>query len=94
MMSVIERIAHAWDQISATTIRNSWNKIVPNPDAHAVLPPTPTEENADFVTDFTDLNIVVREQDVSNWFTADGPGYEHLNEDGIVKLVNGADDDG
>ena len=31
MLSVIERIAYAWDHISAATIRKSWNKIIPDP---------------------------------------------------------------
>ena len=95
MLSVIKRIAYAWDQISAATIRKSWNKIIP--DTAPALPQTSAEviqNYEEFVNDFAELNIVVGEEDEARWFAADGLGYERLNEEGIVELVNAAADDG
>ena len=33
MLNVVERISNAWNQISPETIRKSWNKLIPVPDA-------------------------------------------------------------
>ena len=42
---------------------------------------------------FDSLNINVTSSDVEAWFQGDGPGYEHLNGQGIIELVTAAGDD-
>ena len=43
--------------------------------------------NDDFVEQFSALNIELTTSDVDGWFHADVPGYEYLDEQGIVYLV-------
>ena len=47
--------------------------------------------NDDFVEQFTALNIELTTSDINGWFHADGPGYEYLDEQGIVDLVSVAE---
>ena len=47
--------------------------------------------NDDFVVQFAALNIELTTSDIDYWFHADSPGYEHLNEQGIVDLVSAAE---
>ena len=42
---------------------------------------------------FDSLNMNVTSSDVEAWFQGDGPGYEHLNDQGIIELVTAAGDD-
>ena len=44
--------------------------------------------NADFVAQFESLIIEVSAPEIDEWFSMDGAGYEHLDEQGIVDLVN------
>ena len=43
--------------------------------------------NDNFVEKFAALNIVLEPSDIDRWFQNDGPGYEHLDTQGIVDLV-------
>ena len=36
---------------------------------------------------FAKLNILFTEDDIQRWMSCDGPGYEHMDEQGIVELV-------
>ena len=47
--------------------------------------------NDDFVEQFAALNIELTTFDIDGWFRADGPGYEYLEEQGIVDLVSVAE---
>ena len=47
--------------------------------------------NDDFVEQFSALNIELRTSDINGWFHADEPGYEYLDEQGIVDLVSVAE---
>ena len=47
--------------------------------------------NDDFVEQFVALNIELTTSDIDGWFHADGPGYEYLDEQGIVDLVSVAE---
>ena len=49
------------------------------------------ELNDDFVEQFSSLNIELTTSDIDGWFHADGPGYEYLEEQGIVYLVSVAE---
>ena len=49
--------------------------------------------NDDFVEQFSALNIELTTSDIGGWFHADGPGYEYLDEQGIVYLVSVAEGD-
>ena len=40
---------------------------------------------------FEELNIIVSGDDIDSWFAADGPGNKHLDENGIVELINSED---
>ena len=43
--------------------------------------------NDDFVEQFAALHIELTTSDIDGWFHADGPGYEYLDEQGIVHLA-------
>ena len=45
----------------------------------------------DFVEQFAALNIELTTSDIDGWFHADGPGYEYLDEQGIVDLYSVAE---
>ena len=47
--------------------------------------------NDDFVEQFAALNIKLTTSAIDGWFHADGPGYEYLDEEGIVDLVSVAE---
>ena len=47
--------------------------------------------NDDFVEPFVALNIELTTSDIDGWFHADGPGYEYLDEQGVVDLVSVAE---
>ena len=49
--------------------------------------------NDDFVEQFAALNIVLAPSDINEWFQNDGPGYEHMDEQGIVDLVTASAED-
>ena len=46
------------------------------------------ELNDDFVEQVAALNIELTTSDIDGLFHADGPGYEYLDEQGIVYLVS------
>ena len=47
--------------------------------------------NDDFVEQFAALNIELTTSDMDGWFHAGGPGYEYLDEQGIVDFVSVAE---
>ena len=44
--------------------------------------------NDDFVEEFAALNIELTSSDIDGWFHADVPGYEYLDEQGIIDLIS------
>ena len=87
MVNVVERISTTWNQISPETIRKSWNKLIPVPDM-------PSENmNEQFVNAFAALSIIVSGDDIDTWLAENGPGYEHLDNNGIVDMMNSEDPD-
>ena len=42
---------------------------------------------ADFIQKFSEIRLEVTRADIANWMNSDGPGYEHLSDQGIVDLV-------
>ena len=44
--------------------------------------------NDDFVEEFAAPNIELTSSDIDGWFHADGPGYEYLDEQGIIDLIS------
>ena len=47
--------------------------------------------NDDFVEQFSMPNNELTTSDIDGWFHADGPGYEYLDEQGMVYLVSEAE---
>ena len=35
------------------------------------------------------INITFTDDDIQNWMSCDGPGYEHMDDQGIVSLISG-----
>ena len=86
LLEVIERISLQWEQISPETIRRSWRKLLPIEEI-ATTSETEMVSN-DFVAQFESLSIEISAPEIDEWFSMDGAGYEHLDEQGIVDLVN------
>ena len=49
----------------------------------------PSEEttNSRFIQQFLRINITFKDDDIQNWMSCDGPGYEHMDEQRIVALI-------
>ena len=45
--------------------------------------------NNELVQQISALNITYTDDDIQNWMSCDGPGYEHLDDRGIVSLISG-----
>ena len=45
--------------------------------------------NNKFVQQFSALNIIYTDDDIQNWMSCDGPGYEHLDDQISVSLISG-----
>ena len=82
-MNVVKRISTALNQISPQTIRKSWNKLIPVPDA-ANVDIMPSENTNNLLTH-------LHGDDIDSWLAEDGPGYEHLDDNGIVDMMNSED---
>ena len=93
MLKVAHNISKSWDEVEVSTLQKAWNNILrPNSEAE-VAEPLSNLEVKDFVRAFDSLNINVTSSDAEAWFQGDGPRYEHLNDQGIIKLVTAAGDD-
>ena len=75
-------------KIKWTLIRNSWNKLRPSlSNQSETLSDDTSILDANFVKLFSEISIELTESDIAEWFNEDGPGYQHLNDQGIVELV-------
>lgn len=96
MKVVVEKIAIDWDEISPVMIRQSWRKLYPL-EPHDVEESLDDEQNnSEFLNDFRSLGEDLVETDVAEWIESDSQdlGYEHLDDDAIVDLVLGQDQEG
>ena len=59
MLSVVEKIANAWAQVSPETLRKSWRKLIPFDESSVEKNKTCSESvlNDEFVKQFAALNI-------------------------------------
>ena len=90
MIKIVDTVASAWDMVTPTAIRNSWKKLMPLPSS-SMQNSDPSEEttNSEFIQQFSRMNITFTDDDIQNWMSCDGPGYEHMDEQGIVALISG-----
>ena len=91
MIKIVDTISSAWDMVKPSSIRNSWKKLMPLQPSSSMQNIDPLEKtpNNEFIQQFARLNITFTEDDIQNWMSCDGPGYEHMDEQGIVALVTG-----
>jgi len=91
ILKVVEKLSSAWEQIRPETLRKSWQKLIQlkesSPEEIAVCSEKISLLNDDFVEKFAAINIILEPSDIDGWFQNDGPGYEHLNTQGIMDLV-------
>ena len=88
MIKVVNTVAAAWDMITPAAIRNSWKKLMSLlNDIQQNNVPQEVISNNEFVQQFSRVNITLTDDDIQNWMCCDGPGYEHMDEQGIVALV-------
>ena len=95
MLSVVQKIANAWEQVSPKTLKKSWRKLISFDESSVEKNATCLESvlNNEFVEQFAALNIELTTSDIDGWFQADGPVYEHMDKQGIVDLVSAAEDE-
>ena len=86
MVKVVDTVAVAWDLVTPSAIRNSWKKLIQLPSSSQQDPPVEISNN-EFVKQFLRMNITLTDDEIQNWMRNDGPGYEHMDEQGIVALV-------
>jgi len=48
--------------------------------------------NNEFVQHFSRVNITLTDDDIQNWMCCNGPGYEHMDEQGNFALISGDDE--
>merc|ERR1712183_785187 len=91
MIKVVDTISSAWDMVKPSSIRNSWKKSMSLQPSSSMQNIDPLEKtpNNEFIQHFARLNITFTEDDIQNWMSCDGPGYEHMDEQGIVALITG-----
>ena len=90
MTKTVDTVASAWDMVTTTAIRNSWKKLMTLPSS-SMQNSDPSEEttNSEFIQQFSTMNITFTDDDIQNWMSCDVPGYEHMDEQGIVALISG-----
>ena len=87
LLQVCRHISESWDQIATSTLQNAWNKLLQRKEQPSDNVATEDIDNDDFVRELSLLNINVTSDDVQEWFHADGPGYEHLDDQSIIALA-------
>ena len=92
LLQVCHNISNLWEQVEVSTLQNAWNKLFCSKEQS---PDDLIREftNKDFVNEFALLNINLTSDGVEDWFNSDGPGYEHIDEEGIIDLVTAADEE-
>ena len=53
------------------------------------IDPSEKTQNIEFVQQFARLSITFTEDDIQRWTSCNGPGYEHIDGQGIVALITG-----
>ena len=93
MIKIVDTVAAAWDMVTPTAIRNYWKKLMPLPnDIQQNNIPQEVILTNEFMQQFSRVNITLTDDDIQNWICCDGPGYEHMDEQGIVALISGDDE--
>ena len=51
----------------------------------------PLEEttNIEFIQQLLQISITFTNYDIQSWMSCNGPGYDHMDEQGIVALISG-----
>ena len=93
MRDVVDRTALAWEQVSRETLQKSWDKLMPavahDEDDELEIEIAPAEL---MLHDLQLLDPTSTVGDVHDWFSNDGPGYEHMDDQGIVEFVKAGPD--
>ena len=91
MIKIVNTVSSVWDMVKPFSIRNSWKKLMPLQQSSSmqIIDPIEKTQDNEFVQQFARLNITFTEDDIQRWMSCDGPGYEHMDEQGIVELVTG-----
>ena len=88
MLSIAEKSAAAWDEIPATTLRRSCPKLLPIPEADAEDCDAQRVNNpTSIATDLSSLGNNVTADDIIQCELEDDGGYERMDDDAIVDLV-------
>ena len=89
MTKIVDTVAFAWDMVTPTAIRNSWNKLMSlRSSSMQISEPLEEITNNEFIQQFSTINITFTDDDIQNWMSCDGPGYEYMDEQGIVSLIS------
>ena len=91
MLTVVEKVGSAWDGIPAISIRRSWKKLIPMEEESdsLLVESNDTEDTSDFAEELTSLGHAITPAEVEAWEKEDGAGYDQLDEDSILELVQG-----
>ena len=88
MIKIVNNVASALDMVTSTAIRNSLKKLMSLPNS-SMQNSDPLEEttNRDFIQQFSRMNITSTDDDIQNWVSCNGLGYEHMDKQAIVAMI-------
>ena len=92
LLDISHKIAASWEEITPTTLRLSWRKILPtetnmkSQQPLGITEEVPREPQSHFLTLLSTAGIEITSAEVDEWLTSDelDPGYTLLNDDDIV----------
>ena len=83
-------IAGAWEDISSSTLRKSWDKLLSSEESINPSTVSPNEDNDEVVELAKQLDSNLEMDDISEWMTIDNDhaGHQLLSDEEIVSEVS------
>jgi hypothetical protein len=93
-----ENISYSWDQVSNTTLKNSWSEVGVKEYLGSIDPATTIiqhEEQLETENALKQLQLELDKDELNSWYACDShdPGYQLLSDDEIISELTGTTDD-
>ena len=95
MKDIVYMIAGAWEDISSSTLRKSWNKLLSSEESINPSTVSPNEGNDEVVELAKQLDSNLEMDDISEWMTIDNDhaGHQLLSDEEIISEVSKTNED-